>query len=174
MKGHVDIETLALFSGGDLDARQRTSVGLHVNECPECRERVAEFRSIARQFEAFALEPSEDDLRFVREGIAREIASARPRQIGWMWWAVGAAAILLLLTFSLQRPVEREPQLVQAVSLPPMMLPEVPLVIHREKKRTPAAGLQKVSVVGNSLRLTTADPNIGILLPFNEGEKHEN
>lgn len=173
MKGHLNSEILALYSGGDLDGKRRSTVAAHVSECAECRQHVAEFRAVSTRFSALQLEPQEEDLRAVRQTVSEAIAARQPEASYWpMLWAIGAAAVLLMVVFvfNVRQSSVPAPHLRELVSLPPALLPEVPLIIRRERKRMPKteAGVRSVSIQDGTLKLETNDPNVVILLAFEE------
>lgn len=169
MSCHASLPDLALFSAGDLDDAQQTAIAAHVAGCPECRARVSEFRSISTTLSQWTVEPSTEDLQCVRETIARQIATRPTVAVHWFTWAIGAAAIFLLLVVTLKQSVRPAPQLnTGVIELPRLQLPEIRFAPQRELKPGPAAlqaGLRKVSLEAGMLKITTADPNVIIYLP---------
>lgn len=178
MNHHASLPDLALFSAGDLDDAQQAAVAVHVSGCPECRARVSEFRSIETALSQWTVEPSAEDLQCVRETTVRHIATRPTAAAHWFPWAIGAAAILLLLVVTLKQSVRPAPQLnTGVIELPRLQLPEMQLVPRREQRPKPAgsqaAGMRNVSLENGVLKMTTADPNVVIFLLL-EGETLEN
>ena len=191
MKGHCGVNELALFAGGDLPGEERVAITEHLRECVECREQAASFEALSGSLRDFAVEPDDEDLCRVRESVANRMAAGRRGSLWnwrWAWLPAGLAAASVLTFVGLHRTPPPEPiKIVQARTLPPQPLPQVPLVIalaEPKPKVKPVhqqeAGLRTVSLLARSdgssvLRITTADPNVLILLPLGkEVEAHEN
>ena len=190
MSGHFGVNELALFAGGDLPGEERVAISEHLRECVECREEAASFEALSGSLRELAVEPAGEDLRLMRESVSRQIAAGKRRpRWNWRWaWLPGAIAAAAVLTFvGVHRTLPPKPvKILQARTLPPP-LPQVPLVIVLAKPKPiikrlyqQEAGLRTVSLLagknGSSvLRMTTADPNVLILLPLGkEVEAHEN
>jgi hypothetical protein len=52
MRRHPGDADLALYAGGELGWMARRTLGGHVSRCPDCGDRVAEFRALRRQLKA--------------------------------------------------------------------------------------------------------------------------
>jgi anti-sigma factor ChrR (cupin superfamily) len=184
MSGHPDSRTLALWVGGDLDAKSASTVGLHLDGCAGCRGTVGEIEKAQAMLRSAFPEPSEVDLQWVRCGVTRSLEDQR-RTARWCWSLGSAAAALVLLFAGIthrQAPVPAAP--VNTVQLPALSVPihlalEIPevkrtVLLRPERSRTRSeAGLRSVNFVpgadgSTQLRLTTADPNVIILLPPTE------
>lgn len=184
MTGHPAAEILALWAGGDIDGDVRAELGLHLESCAECRRNVDEIRRTREILAASFEEPSETDLRQLRIGLLRSIEKRR-RTARWCWSLAGAVAVLALVTM----PTTHRTAPISPVAERNIQLPAFPASVHLaltlpEKKRIPAkpasradleqqTGLRAVNFVpgangSTQLRLTTADPNVIILLTETE------
>ncbi len=191
MSGHFGVNELALFAGGDLPGEERVAISEHLRECVECREQAASFEALGGSLREFAIEPADEDLRLMRESVAHRIDAGKRGSL-WNWcWAclpAGLAAASILTFIGVHRTTPPESvKILQATTLSPQPLPQVPLVIALAEPKPKVkplhkseAGIRTVSLVarkdGSSvLRMTTADPNVLILLPLGkEVEAHEN
>lgn len=184
MSGHPQLEVLALWAGGDLEGSASLDVGMHLDSCAECRGSVEEIRRTQDFLRGAFEEPSEADLQLVRYGVAGRLV-LQGRTARWCWSLVSSAAGLVLVAAIVMHrnapvPAVAEP----AIQLPAWYVPvhpalEIPELSRAE--RPPAqrahaledAGLRAVNFVARpdgstQLRLTTADPNVVILLPPTE------
>lgn len=85
--GHPDLETLALYSSGDVARVRRWQIGRHVAKCAKCEEQLLQFRSAQEQLKQeanrqtlTAFEATTDWARLEREmlgNIAVGVAAAR-------------------------------------------------------------------------------------------------
>jgi anti-sigma factor RsiW len=182
MNAHPDPKALALWAGGETDAAEE--LGSHLQQCAECRGTVEEFERTRELLLGALAEPSEFDLQLVRRGVARHL-DVRQRGLRWSWSLCGAlAALVVVCIFSRHREQPTLAVAQPAVQLPilrkPMhlalSLPEVKRVTRPPVRRSndgAEAGLRAVNLVpradgSTELRLTTADPNVVILLPVVE------
>ena len=184
MNPHPAEELLALYAGADLDVHESAEVAAHLRECPECREKAKEFESLAQLVESAAFEPAPGDLKSVRGAVMERIGcSRRAYQRLWLGTAAGfgAAAVIVLFLF-IPRTTPTVPVIETPVPVPsaPLMSRELPNPVLQPAQRPARAGLRAASWITRSdgssqLRLTTADPNVVILLPLSEvKDTHEN
>jgi len=184
MSGHPDPHELALWAGGDLHLSDAPRVGLHLDGCAECRQTVEEIESTQVLLRSAFAEPSEVDVESVRGGLARRLA-ARQRTARWCWsMGCAAAALLILFLGATYRKLPVPPVAERSIQLPRLSAPahvelEIPEVkqVARPRPQRPhareEAGLRAVNLLPGAdgsleLRLTTADPNVIILLPPTE------
>ncbi len=135
-------------------------------------------------------EPSDEDLRAVREAVKSRIAGERIRgRRWWIWNAVAAAACAVAVLSVVDLRVshrESKPVAVRQLEL------NAPVVASREladlavphrapvRRERLSAGIRSVVWTtaddgSSELKLTTADPNVVILLPMGKAsEEHEN
>ncbi len=135
-------------------------------------------------------EPSDEDLRAVREAVKSRIAGERTRGRRWWIWNVVAATACVIAVLSAvdlrvshreSTPVAVRPLELNAPVVAPRVLAAL-AVPHRARVRRErlSAGIRSVAWTtegdGTSqLKLTTADPNVVILLPMGKAsEEHEN
>jgi hypothetical protein len=112
--GHPDLETLALYSKGDIAWARRCQIGRHVRRCADCEEQVSRFRSARDELKReanhqtlTAFEAVTDWARLEREmlgNIAVGVAAARciekvgrRRILGapGVWVTIGLAVLFL-------------------------------------------------------------------------------
>jgi hypothetical protein len=177
-------EDVALYLTGDLELRKTAAMRVHLNCCSECQGRLTDFSRTADLMRAAWGAPAGDDLRLVREGVRTVLSRRRTSSRRMTRWAI-AASLACAAALSVWRSEPREQQ--QAESLPetqllspvvpaPFVLPNLRVskrVRHRNQLPMIEAGLRSVALVTNSsgnseLRLTTADPNVVILLPMGD------
>lgn len=180
MNRHPAAEILALWTGADLDRDVTSELGLHLEGCAECRRKVEEIKRAQELLAASFEEPSEADLLQVRVGLRQSLE--KRRLLLWCWSLAGAAAALVLATVGVTHrsaPVAALEE--RTIQLPPFPIStrvalEVPdskqiAKAHLQRRRTEQpTGLRAVNFVSGAdgstlLRLTTADPNVIILLP---------
>jgi anti-sigma factor RsiW len=185
MTGHPCEEELALYSTGDLDAESLGAIAGHVGGCGECRERVAEFERIGQLVANLGSEREpenfDDDLNDVRQRVLNQVNTARAWRRRFEW-AAAAAALIALAVLLHREPSPRVemrsattataamPNAVTATATarPDQRVSVVPVVRHKRAGRS--AGLRSIALItrqgnGDLIRITTADPNVVILLP---------
>lgn len=192
MNGHPNETLLALYAGGEIDTRERPGVEAHLDTCGKCRNTISEIEHVRQLLSSTFTEPAHEDLQLVRDGVSSAVAGSTGRRSSWRWntaatAVVGISIICALLLNRKQPGVALKQDTVQ--------LPSVPLVSrqfsnlswsatpkqHRARAREAPlqAGIRAASVVtapdGTSqLKLTTADPNVVILLSLEGTDRHEN
>ncbi len=184
MNGHPDPQTLALWAGADLKPDAAAEVELHSEDCAECRRTVHEIEKAQQLLRSAFEEPSETDLARVRRGIAWGLETRR-RTARWCWSFATLAASLVLLFLGLMHrkallPTPQESTVrLPLVAVRIQLALEIPELKQMERGRRPhphigpTAGLRAVNFVPSAngsvqIKLTTADPNVIILLPSAE------
>ncbi len=125
MSKHPNEDILALYAGGDLDFVDRLRVAMHVRGCGDCRQQVADHRSIRTSMASIKerhADPlgdwdriSDEMTANIRLGISMSecvgSAKKRPNPFGGFFWkpVVMASGALVLLTgaFVLNMPLDR-------------------------------------------------------------------
>ena len=183
MNEHPDVELLALYAGGELVARERHALTAHLRVCDDCQRELAELQS-TRQLLARALpEPSDIDVRAVRDSLVRRLRLVPTTDHRmWRWAGAFAAVAFTIVAFAVNRkelaPAMRmAEQTAQSQSLPLLVGPtlELPLQeLHRVRvrRRRPGGGIRDVALLArrdgpSQLKLSTADPNVVILIDLN-------
>jgi anti-sigma factor RsiW len=182
MKCSVSEEQLALYAGGDLDSSHSAAVSAHLAECEVCRNTLADLQFSTKLFAEGFGDPAAEDLLSVRTALNTRLP-AQATRIPWWKPAVLAASVALLAMILFHHPADNRP--VTTASHPaqvplaasPSVKP-VRLVPHRIRRTVNKPGLRSVVFTENQdgkteLKLTTADPNVFILLPTN-GNNHAN
>jgi hypothetical protein len=184
MTGHPAAEILALWAAADLDPHVTSEVGLHLESCAECRGYVGEIKHTREVLAGCWEEPSEADLFQLRIGLGRSLERRR-RTARWCWSLAAAASALVFMFGGVSHRSARVPAVTQeSIQLPPLRISmpvalDIPAVkqVGRPRAQRPRAGqdagLRGVNFVpradgSTELRLTTADPNVIILLPRTE------
>lgn len=176
----VHEEDLALYATGDLAPKRYRLISAHVQSCAACRATLAEFSNTAQFVTAAFSARVDDNLRFTA---APALHAQNRRLYAWAKVAAVAAGILLpaLLWFDLgqQRTEDRtirETELIAPAAGFGWRLPNLYSSVgtsHPRHSRAMEAGLRNASITTDSsgsvaLRLTTADPNVVILLPMDD------
>ncbi len=93
-------DLLALFVGGDLDARDEERFQAHIATCSNCRATVEELRSHRDVLAGLADEAVDDAvLRSVRSRVMARIEARAHRTGAWRWaWAAAAAIGAILVS----------------------------------------------------------------------------
>jgi hypothetical protein len=137
-------ELLALFSGGDLDARQTETVRTHLVECPACQAQADELAASRAWLQAASL-PEFDEAFYVdlRQSVLRELPQVETGGgrfawlAGWLpqwrWQPVMALAATVLLLFAgwavyrgaVSAPKDALPNFVKATPTPAALPPGV-------------------------------------------------
>ena len=131
--GHPNLETLALYSKGDLAWLTRWEIGRHVRTCPDCEEQVFRFRSVSAEVKReadgqilTAFEATTDWARLEREmigniavGVAaarciEKVGRGRIRIVRGAWVTV-ALAILFLAGWFTNLPSEQRDHLTASI-----------------------------------------------------------
>lgn len=184
MNGHPDMQALALWAGGDLEPDIAAELESHLRNCAACRGTVDEIEKAQELLRSAFNEPSEADLARVRRGIAGALEGRR-RTARWCWSFGAVAASLMLLFVGLtHRKAPLQTREESPIELPLVTLrmhlmlgiPEVKRMERPSARRSPKEvepGLRTVDFVpgvdgSSQLRLTTADPNVVIILPRKE------
>lgn len=183
MSKHPGEEVLALWAGGELDGSVAPEVNRHLEACTECRGRAEEIRSVRELLQGAFAEPSEADLQQLRSGLERLLKKRQATR--WCWSLASAAAGLVFVLVGVSHrstPVPIVPErTVQLLTLTrpvhlALNIPDTKPVVKRRvlpSRAEQPAGLRAVNFVPGAdgsiqLRLTTADPNVIILLPTTE------
>ena len=146
-----------------------------------------DWQSVRRTLLDAVGEPTDEDLRAVRESVKRQIAGQQKSERRWWIWNTAAAvacAAAVLAVVDLHVGVrESKPQLAVSSLSAPVIAPrefvQVALVkspAHLRRVRL-STGIRSVAwdTQRDELKLTTADPNVVILLPMNkESDENEN
>lgn len=193
---HPGEKILALYLHADVNSRERAALSAHLELCSRCQAVVADLRAAHALFVGFFGQPADEDVECVRQRIRNglpKLQKNRPQSWQWPGLAAVFAAMLCTVVISLtmgkhssKEAAPKAPPL-QNVALIPRVLPD--LVFSTEpvshlsshpKQRGRDPGFRTVSFVSRSdgsseLRLTTADPNVIILLePAERTDLHEN
>lgn len=183
MTRHPGVQILALWAGGDIDGHAASELGLHVECCAECRRNVEEIKRTREILAGYLAEPSATELQQLRTGLTQRLDQRR-RSRGWCWSLAGAAVAIVIATMPLHRTAPVPPVAERTIQLPAfsaslhlaLILPEEKQITARRAPRAhpeQQAGLRAVNFVpgangSTELRLTTADPNVVILLAQTE------
>jgi hypothetical protein len=181
MNQHPDERQLALYAGRDLLEKEVRILEEHVTDCAPCAATLTDFRSTREWLRASATDPAPGDLENVRVRVMTVLSSDQAARY-WRKW-LSAAAVAAIIAFSVAvflRPVRQPivPHKLERlqVSAPAMVrnLERKPIVQARARApRRQEAGLRKVELITHSgapdtLRMTTADPSVVILLQVGE------
>lgn len=185
MNLHPSDKLLALYAGADTNPHQNTQIRAHLETCSNCRAVVDDFEHLALELQSTVVEPDPADLQAVRSRVLDRLA--QPRRVRWqLVYGVAAglaAAAAGFLTLQPRAQTISPPTFAIDVDLPraPLVSYELPNLSYVPRRHSEMrAGLRAVSFVTSSdgsghLRLTTADPNVVILLPLSEVKtNHEN
>ena len=184
MTGHPGAEILALWAGGDIDGNIASELGLHVESCAECLRNVDEIKRTREILAGHFAEPSEAELQQLRRELTRRLDQRRRGRRSY-WSLASAAAVIVIATMPLTHRTTPIPPVAEQTIQLPVFPPSVhlALILPEEKEITSAparrahpehaAGLRAVNLVpgangSTELRLTTADPNVVILLAQTE------
>jgi hypothetical protein len=183
MNQHPDDKQLALYAGGDLSEKDAQIVEQHIGLCPVCTETLVDLRRTRQWLRMAQVEPTREDLDDVR---MRVMAALPAPQAGWRWWRwLSAGAVAAIMAVFL-RPVQRPPVTPRraehaqvSAPVPTRHLEERPIAQarvvrpHTAIPRRLEAGLRHVELVTvrgapEALRMTTANPDVVILLQMGE------
>ena len=79
----LTIEELAAFASGELDAERSAEIGVHVERCAECRERLDDIGQVDAALNSLRrYEPTAEALLDARHSIWRLCSSRRRRRLG--------------------------------------------------------------------------------------------
>ncbi len=182
MKEHPAEGQLALYAGNDLLRDEAELVKQHLAECAACESVTKELREAGEWLASCESEPLGRDLRNVREHVMCRVS----RRAGLRWWQwapvpLACAAAAVLYWPAGERPVSKLVE--HAVNRPkPVAVadPERPKpllarakITGPKKSANRSPGLRTVALLtppGRAalIRLTTADPNVIILLEADE------
>jgi len=183
---HISEERLALYAARDLPARETASVETHLRCCGECQALVTEYQDAQAFLTESVEDPSPDELRRLRDGIAHELTSVgHHAPAPWLWPALLTPALALTLIFvtTWQRLVyprhSREESTGQVIvpqtipALPALPTPRLETVALPKKAVRPTAGLRTVALLQRAdespfIKMTTPDPNVVILWQASE------
>ncbi len=179
MSGHPDPHTLALWAGGDLDSIAKFKLAPHVNSCAQCRQTIQELERAKAMLQGAFAEPFETDLQWVRCGVAERLKAQRGTK-RWSWFPGTAfAALAVFVSIAVMRrdlpePLKQKEPVLLPIPHVPMQLaltiPDLKRVGRPRPTHNPReAGLRTVNLVARTdgttqFRITTADPNVVILL----------
>ncbi len=179
MTKHISEERLALYAGRDLPARDAASIETHLRWCDKCQALLTEYRDAQKFLVSSVEDPGPEELRQLREGIARELTSARHRAPArWLWAAIAAAALALLFVSNWQRVPHpghtREQATAQVIvperiqDMPALPAPRLKIVALPKKRMRHEVGLRAVALLERAdepafIKMTTPDPNVLIL-----------
>jgi Putative zinc-finger len=179
MNQHPDERQLALYAGGDLSEKDTESVKEHVAFCSECAATTSDLRSATEWLRAAQINPAPGDLDEVRARVMKVVSSA---QSGGHWWrwvsAVVVAGVLAVVLRPVKQPATpRRVERVQVSAPAAVAVPEKQPLLRTGARtvRRREAGVRNVELitrrgVPESLRMTTEDPNVVILLQVGERE----
>ncbi|MFL6354660.1 MAG: hypothetical protein ACJ74Z_22800 [Bryobacteraceae bacterium] len=173
--GHPDLETLALYSKGDIAWIRRWRIGRHIGRCADCEEQVLRFRSAGDELQQeanrqtlTAFEATADWARLEREmlgNIAVGVAAARCiEKVGrrrilrtpGLWVTVGLA-MLFLAGWLTNVPSEQRDHL--TASIRRSIGIEVPQIIGSVVRTTP----EGIAVRAQGATLTILHPPSAVI-----------
>lgn len=178
MKRHPHPKMLSLYAGGDLEGAESIELSAHLAECPQCCEVLTDFQAFQRILRVAVPEPAGIDLQLTRQRITERILQRR-QAAKWRWAISSAAAALTIIVLavvfsrrSVQLPLDdslRVPLMSRSIHLT-LELPEAERMLKVHHPARVGTGLRAANFVPRGdgtfqLRLTTADPNVIILLP---------
>lgn len=173
--GHPNLETLALYSKGDLAWLARWNIGRHIGRCADCEERVLQFRSVSAEVKReadgqilTAFEATTDWPRLEREmigNIAVGVAAARCIEkvgrgrirIARGAWVTVALAVLFLAGWFTNIPSEQRDHLTASIRRSVGI--EVPQVAGPIVRTTP----QGIAVRAQGATLTILHPPSAVI-----------
>jgi predicted anti-sigma-YlaC factor YlaD len=172
MDNHPREEALALYSTGDLESNQLRSVTEHLADCELCRNCVAQFEQIEGLLARVTAEPPAKELQEVRQRVMAALHKNRRRRLYFEWAAAAAAIAVTALLLPHKHSVPVKPHTVAVANVPApraVQAQEVPVVRHTPRRRR-SAGLRSIALITRpgeapSIKITTADPSVVILLP---------
>jgi hypothetical protein len=173
--GHPNLETLALYSLGDLAWLTRWKLGRHVGRCADCEEQVLQFRSVSAEVKREAgnqiltgFEATTDWARLEREmigNIAVGVDAARciekvgrgRLRVAWGAWVTVALAVLFLTGWFTNVPSEQRDHL--TASIRRSMGIEVPQIAGAVVRTTP----EGIAVRAQGATLTILHPPSAVI-----------
>lgn len=180
---HLTPETLALHWSRDLPSAESATVSRHLDICPECRRSFAELEISQQLLHSAWLEPSAADLADLRQRVLANLHRPSPKWPFAAFAAAAAASVLFLARLYTPLPPPPLPRLPiawNAPALTPMRVssPRALNVVARKPRPAPKPGIRSASFIAQAdappiLKLTTADPDVIILLPPPATQSHE-
>jgi len=182
MTEHPKEKDLALYAGNDLPDTEAVLVRRHLAECAGCESLAEEFAAAGEWLASCKSEPLARELRSVRENVMRRMA---PRRAGFRWWqwlpvplACAAAALYWAggdrtTGRPLEQSADQRVHIALATPKPAAPVPAQARMTRRKRRAETVPGVRAVALItppGRAavIRLTTADPNVVILLEADE------
>jgi hypothetical protein len=188
VKCPVSEEQLALYTSSDLNPEEGAGVSEHLVKCAPCRQTLADLQLSLQLFAEISVAPNSEDLRSLRNDVMQRLRKNRSQSRSVRAAAIAASLGLLIAPLLLRDKAhdQRANTVAHLQSLAPPPIPSfnppdlVPVrpVYYRVRKHNSVAGLRAVAFNTRpegrpELRISTADPNVVILLEM-DGNIHEN
>ena len=188
MKCSVSEEELALYAGNDLSLQESAVVAAHLTTCTFCRDMLEDLQYSRQLMAGSLIAPDSEDLGSVRNTVMRRLHSERKQSRFLRTAAIAAGVALITAPILLRNEADHRPQ---ATGMNLQSWPLLPMpafqsldvmaagpVYHRRHEQKSDAGLRALALSrrpdgGSELKISTADPNVTILLLMN-GNNHEN
>ncbi len=181
MSNHPGEERLALYFRDDFDGDEGRAVEEHLQGCAGCQRIVSDFQRSHELIDTFSAEPTPEQLSEVRRAVMSHLADHKNRWSAPLaGMAAAAAAVLFATLYTHRAPVYIPPVVTVRHVAPERRVVSLPPALHVNRKihHRPAAGLRSVELIAREdqaplIKMTTADPNVVILLQTERTANYE-